>query len=552
MTESSTTELAPENLEPGSVPEPADVVEPAEPADVVEPVDPAEVVEPADVAEPADVVEPADVAEPADVVEPADPADVVEPADPADVVEPVDMAEPAAGVEQAGVPEARGVTPAALPARPRVEQATLTASTEASDLLRGAVTFGRVDADGTVYVRTAAGDRLVGEFPDTAPNEALVYYVRKFEELVGQVDLFAQRLRGPGMSAKDARAGLAKLQEVASEPKAVGDLEGLTQWVARLKVDVDRRARAADAERAAAKAKGLAEREALVAEAEALAATPVDKMHFKSAMDRLREIVDEWKTRQKDGPRLDKPAEDQLWRRLSAARAIVDKARRQHAAQTAELRLTTRTAKEAIIAEAQALSTSTDWRNTSDAFRALMDRWKGAGRLQRAEDDELWAKFRDAQESFHSARSAALSAQDEEYRANLVVKEALLVEAKALLPVTNLDSAKRRLRDIQDRWDSTGRVPRSDLDRVERELQQVADSVRAKDQSRWTATNPEALARAVDVVRQLETGVAALGKDLAKAESAGDAKAAERARAALDARTAWLDQARTALADLGG
>ena len=442
--------------------------------------------------------------------------------------------------------------PTAVPPRPRREQAPAGPTAEATELLHGAVTFGRVDADGTVYVRTGAGDRAVGQFPDTAPHEALVYYVRKYEELVGQVDLFTQRLRAGSMSLKDARSGLGKLQEATAEPAAVGDVDGLQRWVTQLASDLDRRSREADQRRAAAKARAATEREALVAEAEKIAATPPDEIHFKTAMERVRTLIEDWKAHQKAGPRLDKPVEDKLWQRLSAARATVDRARRQHINAMTEQRSAIRSAKEKIITEAEALSTSTDWRTTGDAYRRLMERWKSAGRLARAEDDALWARFRAAQDAFHSARSTVLSAQDEEFRGNLVIKEQLLTEAEALLPVTDVASAKRRLRDIQERWDAAGKVPRSDLDRVERRLTKVLDAVRDADQSRWTKTNPEALARARGVVDQLESSVAALQADLDKAEKAGDARGADRARTALDTRQAWLDQARKALKDLGG
>src|SRR5690606_17260675 len=56
--------------------------------------------------------------------------------------------------------------------------------------------WGRVDDDGTVYVREATGERAVGQYPDATPEEALAYYERKFAELEGQVSLLEQRLRG--------------------------------------------------------------------------------------------------------------------------------------------------------------------------------------------------------------------------------------------------------------------------------------------------------------------------------------------------------------------
>ena len=54
--------------------------------------------------------------------------------------------------------------------------------------------WGRVGDDGTVYVRTADGERAVGSYPGATPDEALAYFGRKYDEVVAQVELFERRL----------------------------------------------------------------------------------------------------------------------------------------------------------------------------------------------------------------------------------------------------------------------------------------------------------------------------------------------------------------------
>ena len=96
-----------------------------------------------------------------------------------------------------------------------------------------------------------------------------------------------------------------------------------------------------------------------------------------------------------------------------------------------------------------------------------MDQWKASPRASRKDDDALWARFRAAQDMFFTARQSANAALDEEFGANLLVKEALLVEARALLPVKDLAAAKKALQSIHDRWEEAGKVPRADMRRVE-------------------------------------------------------------------------------------
>lgn len=195
---------------------------------------------------------------------------------------------------------------------------------------------------------------------------------------------------------------------------------------------------------------------------------------------------------------------------------------------------------------------SRDWMATAGAFKRLMDDWRAAGRAGRAEDDALWQRFKAAQDTFFTAKDAVVQAEEDSYRANLAVKEALLADAEAILPVTDLEKAKAALRVIQDKWDKAGKVPRADLERTEKAMRRIEQAVRDAEDRRWSASNPEAAARASSLVEQLEKAVASLEKDLANAQASGNAKKVAEAEAALTARRQWLDQARSGLAEFGG
>ncbi|MGJ7442706.1 DUF349 domain-containing protein [Aquipuribacter sp. MA13-6] len=414
----------------------------------------------------------------------------------------------------------------------------------------GAASFGRVDEAGVVHVRDGDEEREVGQYPDVPHSEALAFYVRKFEDLAAQVHLLGQRLDNGTVPAKEARASLVTLRTSATEAKAVGDLPTLRAELDRLDGLVAERTKVEDAQRAAARAQALAEREAIVVEAEQIAATPAQSMHFKNAGERMQALLDTWKTAQRSGTRLDKRSEDPLWKRFAAARSTVDRMRRAHFAQVSDQRSETKSAKEQLIARAEELQTSTDWRSASDEYRSLMDSWKSAGRLSRKDDDALWARFRAAQDVFFAARTAANSAQDEEYKANLEVKEKLLLEAEALLPVTDLDRARKALGSIQDRWDDAGRVPRGDLDRIEGRLKAVIEKVRDADSAKWGKGKPEVVARGSGLVLQLRQQVADLDAKVTEAEARGDTRTASRAAKERATKQAWLDQAEASLDDI--
>ena len=441
-------------------------------------------------------------------------------------------------------------SPAALAGRkaPRPAAPAVPVAPAHSDSAR----FGRVAEDGTVFVRVGQEEREVGSYPGASSEEALQYFARKYDELAASADLLETRLASPEVSAKEVADGLKTLRGHIAEAHVVGDLEALEATVQRVDTGLTAKRDAESEQREAARAVAAAEREALVAEAEKIAAQPREKTQWKQSGERMRALLEEWKTHQRTAAKLDKPTESALWQRFSQARNSFDKARRAWFAELETTRADAKSTKQKLVAEAEALRTSTDWGPTARAYKQLMDRWRAAGRAARADDDALWERFRTAQDDFFTAKDAAAAAEDESFRANLVVKEELLVEAEALLPVRDIEKSKVALRDIQDRWEAAGKVPRADLDRVEKRMRAVEQAVRDADEKRWRSTNPEAAARARSLVDQLEGSVAEVEAEVAAAEAAGNERKAAAARDRLEAQRQWLAQARAGVDEFGG
>ncbi|MDY5505847.1 MAG: DUF349 domain-containing protein, partial [Schaalia hyovaginalis] len=130
----------------------------------------------------------------------------------------------------------------------------------------------------------------------------------------------------------------------------------------------------------------------------------------------------------------------------------------------------------------------------------------------------------------------------------LVAKEALLEEAEAIVPIGDLEAAKAALRSVQDRWDEIGRVPSSDLHRIESRLRAVETAIREAEEKEWRQTNPETRARAQGMLGQLEAQIEGLEADLAAAEAAGDEGSAKALAEALATKRSWLEQIRSTMA----
>ncbi|MBX7468207.1 DUF349 domain-containing protein [Streptomyces sp. NPDC048491] len=404
--------------------------------------------------------------------------------------------------------------------------------------------WGRVDETGTVYVRTAEGEVVVGSWQAGSPAEALAYFERKYEGLVVEIGLLERRVKTTDLSAKDAQTAIDHLRSQVDEHHAVGDLDALRGRLDKLVKTVESRREERKVQKAKQTDEAKHAKEALVAEAEELAQSE----QWRSAGERLRALVDTWKGL----PRLDRKSDDELWHRFSHARSAFSKRRKAHFASLDAQREDARKVKEKLVVEAEALSGSTDWGTTAARYRDLMADWKAAGRAQREAEDELWNRFRGAQDVFFAARSGVFAERDAEQIENLKLKEELAVEAEKILPVRDLKAARAAFRSVNERWEAIGHVPRDARPKVEGRMHAVERAIQEAEEAEWRRTNPEARARAAGLTGQLQDAVDKLHRQIDAARASGnDAKADKLARE-LEGRQALLDQALKGLEEFGG
>jgi hypothetical protein len=401
--------------------------------------------------------------------------------------------------------------------------------------------WGRVGSDGTVYVRTADGERPVGQYPEGTPEEALAFFTRRFEALEFEVQLLEQRVRAEALTPDEAAESIKKVAAQLVEANVVGDVVGLSARLGALGPLIGLQRTKRREERARRLDESRARKEAIVAEAEKTA----QGKDWRNGINRLRDLLEEWKAL----PRLDKKSDDELWHRFSAARTAYTRRRKAHFAEMNEQREGARVVKEKLLKEAEALSESTEWGPTSVRYRQLMQDWKSAGPAPREVEEKLWRRFRKAQDAFFGARDAANAEQDKEFAANAEKKLELLAEAEALLPVQDVDAAKRAFRDLSERWDAAGKVPRDQIKTLEARIRKVEQAIRSVEDDKWKRSDPEKSARADDMLGQLERAIAGIEADLSQARAAGNEKLVKELEENLASRQSFLEMARKAASD---
>ncbi|MER7002690.1 DUF349 domain-containing protein [Dactylosporangium sp. NPDC000555] len=392
--------------------------------------------------------------------------------------------------------------------------------------------FGRIDADGNVFVKTAAGERAIGSWQAGTPEEGLAHFARRFADLVTEVDLIEARLGSGAADAGHSLSTIRRLRGGLDEAHVVGDIDGLAARLDKLTSIAEEKAGAARAARDAARAESLARKTALVEEAEVIAA---EATGWKTAGDRLKEILDEWKSIHG----VEKKAESELWKRYAAARDAFTRRRGAHFATLDASRKQAQGRKDELVTEAESLSESTEWNATAARLKELMTEWKSAPRAAKDTEQKLWERFRAAQDAFFKRRSEVFSARDAEFKGNLDRKQELLAQAEALDIDGDPKGAQNKLREIQGAWHDVGRVPRESQAGLDRRMRAVEDRVKSAMDAAWRRTPPEAS----PLLAQMREQVARAEQQLASAQAAGDQRRIKDAEKALESKRKFLAMA---------
>jgi len=430
--------------------------------------------------------------------------------------------------------------PPRLPAPPRVPTPAAAPAAPAAAPSSDGTEWGRVSEDGTVEVREGDAWRVVGQYPDGTPEEALAYFVRKYDDIAFKVRALEQRHQAGGAAASDLVKQAGHVLAEATDAAAVGDLAGLRERLNALTASLSEATAQEAAQAKALVDQAIAERTALVERAEEIAARDLSKVQWKQVTAELGELFDAWQAQQQNGPRLSKGVSQQLWKRFRDARGTVDKARRAFYSELDDTHKTARDAKTRLVERAEALAP----RGVDGiaSYRNLLDEWKAAGRAGRKADDALWARFKAAGDALYSARAEQSAAEEAESGPKIEARQALLEEAKAVADESNIKSARAMLTRIQRQWDEIGRIsPREKERALDDRLRVIEQALKAREEVDWKKNNPETKARANDMSSQLLEAIEKLEAELAAAEKSGDKKAATAAADALEARRTWLN-----------
>lgn len=396
----------------------------------------------------------------------------------------------------------------------------------------------RVDEDGNVFVVDVNGERLIGQYPDVSPAEAIAFFERKFTDTNSSLVIIEQRLKRKA-STKELTESLKKVQKAVEEKAGIGNYDALQVRIDTVLKEISLLAESESAEKTLAVEKARADREQIVTEIEKLAAQDPAKIQWKKTTADVDALFTSWQNLQKTGPRLPKAEADELWKRFRTARQTLDKLRRNFFASLDSQSKEAKSVKEQLITQAEMLDATSS--SSIAAYRELLEKWKKAPRAGKKTDDALWDRFKACGDKLYQAKKEADTAEDESYAGNLDVKLAILAEAEKLTSAEDPVSARAELNNLQKKWEKAGKVPRAHFKSTEDRMRKVEFAVKKLEEKHWQDSNPEKIARSEGLAGQIEEKIDKLTSELLVAQKDNNVSKIAELESAISTQQEWLN-----------
>ena len=166
-----------------------------------------------------------------------------------------------------------------------------------------------------------------------------------------------------------------------------------------------------------------------------------------------------------------------------------------------------------------------------------MTEWKAAPRAARQVEEELWTRFRAAQDAFFAKRSGTFAERDAEQSENQRKKEEIIEHAEAL-GLDDPKAAQTALRDLQARFDEIGHVPRDAMRRIDDRMRAAEQRVRDAVDAEWRAAS----AGSNPFLAALKERLVEAEEKLERARKSGDAARITKAEAEVAQRRSLIPE----------
>jgi len=183
---------------------------------------------------------------------------------------------------------------------------------------------------------------------------------------------------------------------------------------------------------------------------------------WQEATDKVIEIQNFWR---KIG-RVPDEEKDEIWKRFRTAIDLFFDNKKEYFDGIKEEYLNNYNLKLDICNQAEALKTSNDWRNASNALIKLQNDWKKIGHLPKKQSDELWKRFRAACDYFFERKQEYFAHIDDKEKENLNAKLELIEKVKNHKIEGDNKQMFEIIKEYQRQFTAIGFVPNNEREKV--------------------------------------------------------------------------------------
>jgi hypothetical protein len=172
--------------------------------------------------------------------------------------------------------------------------------------------------------------------------------------------------------------------------------------------------------------------------------------------------------------RINHPKNDELWDLFRAANRLFNQQKNNYYKGQKREQMQNLERKRDLLAKAEALKDSDNWKETAAELKRIQNEWKKIGYVPRPESDKIWAAFRDACNHFFNRFTAHNKERDVALYQNLEAKKILLTQAQEIETSGDTVQAVSQLKELINAWKNAGAVPRDERN-IEHQFSNVLD-----------------------------------------------------------------------------
>ncbi|NOX46237.1 MAG: DUF349 domain-containing protein, partial [Chlorobi bacterium] len=195
--------------------------------------------------------------------------------------------------------------------------------------------------------------------------------------------------------------------------------------------------------------------------------------HWQANTTEITDLLKVWKTL---GP-APRKHNDEIWERFKSSLDSFFTAKKEYFQKIKEEQQNNYNLKLDLCVQAEAVKSSTEWRDTTRELINLQKEWKSIGPVPRKHSDKIWKRFRAACDEFFNNKSEYFGNIGKHETENQKLKEELIEKVKTF--EFEGDDKKKNLevlKGFQREWTSIGHVPIKEKNRLQNDFRAVVNS----------------------------------------------------------------------------